>query len=305
MFRILLIFAYSFFLIACNNKKENQNQLKKSSCGSIDFVLPSADIDLPSENRRMFNYYMIDLVRMRSDAVYLTYPSKDISSINSLFSKIHNLESKLKKDSLETEKWTSVYVKFPEMPMNIFSQFMCLIKNENNYKQWFLDLRSDEFIIPVCNKNINIFSPKDLNNIEYKKYLDDVDLTKLEYLNFQSFSRFNFVDYDTTNFQHNAKTIAKYSINNSTDFDIQLDEFTRIIKDFNEKYQSQQTDSTCIRKGIQINFEKNINLLKILKIINLAEVENLVYDCFYNINQLNIYTKCDENELLSSSYIKD
>lgn len=181
------------------------------------------------------------------------------------------------------------------------------MKNENNYKQWFLDLRSDELIIPVCNKNINIFQPKDLDKIEYKKYLDELDLTKLEYLDFHSFYRFHFIDYDTTNFQHNAKIITQYTINNTADFDRQLGEFVGIIKDLSEESQSQlkQTDSICIRKGIQINFEEGINLLKILKIINLAETENLVYDCFYNRNQLNIYTKCDEYELSSSPYIKN
>lgn len=302
MFRILLIFAYSFFLIACTNKKENQNESITSSCGNLDFVLPMPDVDLPNEHFSLLNYYKIDLIKMRSDTVNLTYPSRNIPSIDSLFSRIHNIESILKKDSLETEKWTSVCVKIPEMPLNAFLQFMCLVKNENNYKQWLLDLRSDEFIIPVCNKNINIFFPKDLDKIEYKNYLDEVDLTKLEYLNFHSSYRFNFVDYDTTNFQNNAEIIAKYNINNRTDFDRQLEGFGDIIKSFSEKYQSEQiqTDSICTRKGLQINFKSNINLVKILKIIELAKSENLVYDCFYNRNQLNIYSRCEKDRELST-----
>jgi hypothetical protein len=277
------------------------------TCNSLEFVLPHADVSLPRENRIMYNYYNIDVLKMRSEVVYLTYPSEDIPTINSLFSKMQGIECSLKKDSLSDEKWINVSVKIPKMPLNIMSKLMCYL-SKNNIRQWNFDLRYDEVGILYNNKkNLARFSPRLLDENEYQKYIQNVDFDKLSEVDFYPYSRFSFIDYTETRFRQSAEIVARYWIDNLNNLEVELHKFSAIVGDFSEKYQTKidLNHSSCERKGILISFDPDVPFLKLLKIINLATKKNLVYDCFFNKNLLYIYTKCDIDELMSIPYIKD
>lgn len=303
---IILFFSLPVCLMQGQDRGINA-EANGAACNFLGFFLPYADVSPSRENRIMYNYYDIDILRMRSKVVYLTYPSEDIPTIDSLFSKMQGVECSLKKDSLSDEKWINVSIKISQMPLNIMSKLMCYL-SKKNIGQWNFDLRYDKVDILYNNKkNLTYFLPRPLDENEYQKYIQNVNFDKLSEVDFYPYSRFLFIDYPETCFRQSAEIVARYRIDNLNNLEEELYKFSAIVDDFSEKYQTKidLKDLSSKRKGILISLDPDVPFLKLLKIINLATKKNLVYDCFFNKNQLYIYTKCDVDEFLSVPYIED
>ncbi|MDH6382280.1 hypothetical protein M2451_003621 [Dysgonomonas sp. PFB1-18] len=251
----------------------------------------------PGRGHGRFNYYTVDLWKIRTeDKVEMTYPSIEIPDIDTLFTKIQNVKNTIPSDG---DKVTMTSVKIKNMPLNIVAKLMCYMKENDICRRWIVDLRNDEFNMFLGDES---FSPADLDEAEYDAYVQNLDAEKLKNVKFEE-HRFSLVTYDT-NFQHEAEIISGYQISASKVFQSEIDKFSLIIGDLKKEYQPDSLSylSDCARKGIRIGFDKNIPMLQLLKIIDIASRNNLLYDCFYDRGYLNVYTRCNADELLSSPY---
>ncbi|NDV69304.1 hypothetical protein [Dysgonomonas sp. 25] len=292
---IILILILAFHIL--DEQDKELDTIAEPDCPLIEFVMPVANVLPPREGRQIFNYHYTDLFSIRAEnTIALTYPSKEIPNIDSLFSRILSAKTA---NHLEQDEWVMLSVKVEDMPLDIAAKLMCFMKKNNISKQWLLDLVDDDFSIIIAN---DVIDPLPLNQTGYKQYTQSVDYEKLKELEFKEY-RFRLVAFDT-NFQHEAELVATYQIDRPASFQAEVDKFSVIVADFKAKYQPAMDNipSDSMRKAIQIGFDKTIPMAHMLRIIDIASQNELLYDCFYERGYLNIYTKCHTEELLSVPY---
>ena len=291
---LIMSIAKFLFIGYSQQSKNEKKMIENTDCQYIDVVFPEADVEPPQRalSRIKFNYFTMDLPKMQSDIIPLAYPSDKIPTIDSLFSIIYNIENKLRNDSLSEERLVSICVKIHDLSLNITTELFCnLIKKKMKY--WSIDFRYDELLILLSNNSEEDYTTKPLTKKEYKKYLKTIDLKALKEFDFYPYYRFRFVDSET-NYSTESEIIQKYRLKQTSDFQEELEFAERIIIDFAKKQKGNiTTDSLSKRKALQIYFDKDIALLKLLKIIHVALKNNLVYDCFYKRGYLNFYMRDD------------
>ena len=288
--KYLCFLSIAIILISCSQKSKS---IEDADCLAFNIMFPEPNVNLPRGDSFRLNYLLIDLAKMGSKILPLTYPSVEIPNIDSLFSTIYSIENELKKDSLAEEKSISICVKIHNLPLNIVTEIMCFLM-KNDIVPWSVDFRYEEFLIVLSNKEYTNEYP---NEEEYNEYLKSADLKALEGLfNFFPYNRFFFID-SKTNYSTEAKIVKKHKLK-TDNFQKELE----LIKTYIVDFSNSQTENIPIeRKAMQIRFDKEIAILKLSKIIHFAQENDLEYDCFYKKGYLNIYTR---NEYERSHYYR-
>lgn len=304
--KILLVSLSLVIFSSCSSKDTNNKAISivdSLACDKIHFIMPQAGVEGSRGDivlRSGFNYYNVDLWKMQAkETTYLTYPSDELANLDALFLKILEVTANEKEKSLAEGDWNGLSIKIADMPLDITSKLFCFITNYEISRQWMLDLRTDEWFIVYANEVAN---PEFLDEESYEEYIQKVDLEKLGKLSFYH-QRFHLENYKTQ-FQHEAKYVAEYRINSQVSFEEELKRFTVLIEDFAKKYRKETDSDTprCTREGMQIRFDAEIPFLNLLRIIDLAPKNDLVYDCSFLDNRLNIYVKCTPDDFLAVPY---
>ena len=149
--KYLSFLSIVIILISCSQKSK---LIEDADCIALAVVVPAPDINLPQGYTIRFNYLTIDLAKMRSKILPLTYPSFKTPNIDSLFSIIYSTKNELKKDSLAEEKLISICVKIHNLPLNIITEMACFLR-KNGITTWSVDFSYDEFFIVLSNKDID------------------------------------------------------------------------------------------------------------------------------------------------------
>lgn len=289
-----------FCILNYGVKKELVKTQDNLSCMMLDFALPKSSVAPPTDEPFWFNYYYLDLCKAGAkDIINIAYPSIDTPDSDALFTQVRELKNLNLTDSLEMDEWVGVCVKVENMPLSIASKLLCIILNDSISDRWLLDLRNDELFILYSKEYI---MPKPLPEKEYNTYLAALDTNRLNEVKLIE-QRFCLIDFDTE-FQNEAQFVGEYEIDSTSDFSSEMDRFSAILKDFEKQYAINSSSENYVRKGIRIKFDKQIPILNLFKIIDMALQNDLVYDCFYTQNYLNLYTKSFSEEFFSESYSK-
>lgn len=112
------------------------------------------------------------------------------------------------------------------------------------------------------------------------------------------------MDNYKTQFQHGTEYVAKYRIDDEISFEEELERIAELTRGFADQYKKERYSdkSVCVRKGMQIGFDADIPFLNLLRIIDLAPKNDLVYDCSFSENRLNFYIKCTSDDFLAVPY---
>ena len=305
---ILLISLSLMVFSSCSSKQVDNRVISivdSLTCDKIHFVMLQAGVEGSRGDvilRSGFNYYNVDLWKMQAkETMYLTYPSDEYPDLDSLFTQILEITANEKQKHLAEGTWNGLSIKIVNMPLNITSKLFCLVESYEISRQWILDLRADEWFIVYANGDAR---PEFLSEEDYAEYIKGVDLEKLDKLSFYH-QRFHLENYKTQ-FQHDAEYVEEYRIDNENPFEEELERFAVLIEDFANKYKKEELPGTfaCPRKGMQISFNAEIPFLNLLRVIDLAPKNDLVYDCSFLENRLNIYTKCTPDDLLAVPYLE-
>lgn len=297
--RIMMFLIISVFIFAgyAQANKDEINSFESTDCQYVSLVIPEANVDAPQEgfSRMKFNYFTIDLPKMQSTIISMAYPSVEIPTIDSLFSRIRNIKNELRKDVFGEYKLVSICVKINDLPLNITTDLFCILIKEN-MEYWAVDFRCDELFILLHNKSEGNLETKPLTKKEYKKYLQAIDLEALKEFDFYPYYRFRFANSET-NLSAESEIIQKHRIKQTANFQEELKLAEKIIIDFaNKEKENNTADSSAKRKTLQIYFDNDIALLRLLKIIHVAQENDLMYDCFYKRGYLNFYIRKDDDD---------